>query len=81
MLLEIDGQVAQTGSTEAILGRLLRALEAAARLATAAGITLKPGSTILAGAATAALPLRPGNRVRADVPGPGSVEISEDGRR
>ncbi|MET8537879.1 hypothetical protein ABZV67_40640 [Streptomyces sp. NPDC005065] len=64
VLLEIDGPVVRTGSTEAILGHPLRALEAAARLAIEAGMTLEPGSTILACAATAAVPLGPGNRAR-----------------
>ncbi|MFK0214455.1 MULTISPECIES: 2-keto-4-pentenoate hydratase [unclassified Streptomyces] len=69
VLLELDGRTAETGSTAAILGRPLRALAAAARLAGA----LEPGTVILAGAATAAVPLPPGTHVRATVAGLGSV--------
>ncbi|WP_329286734.1 2-keto-4-pentenoate hydratase [Streptomyces sp. NBC_00691] len=69
VLLELDGRLAETGSTAAILGSPLRALAAAARLAGA----LEPGTVILAGAATAAVPLPPGTHVRATVAGLGTV--------
>ncbi|MGW7414360.1 2-keto-4-pentenoate hydratase [Streptomyces sp. NPDC054863] len=69
VLLELDGRLAQAGSTAAILGHPLRALAAAARLAGSLG----PGTVILAGAATAAVPLPPGTHVRATVAGLGPV--------
>ncbi|MFH9725446.1 2-keto-4-pentenoate hydratase [Streptomyces sp. NPDC017254] len=72
VLLELDGRLAETGSTAAILGHPLRALAAAARLAGA----LEPGTVILAGAATAAVPLPPGTHVRATVAGLGSVRFT-----
>uniref|UniRef100_UPI0019634314 2-keto-4-pentenoate hydratase n=1 Tax=Nonomuraea lactucae TaxID=2249762 RepID=UPI0019634314 len=56
LLLEIDGRPVSTGSSAAILGDPLRSATAAARLACAAGIQLRPGWVILAGAATAAVP-------------------------
>ncbi|MEU2074767.1 2-keto-4-pentenoate hydratase [Streptomyces sp. NPDC057680] len=72
VLLELDGRLAETGSTAAILGSPLRALAAAARLAGA----LEPGTVILAGAATAAVPLPPGTHVRATVAGLGTVHLT-----
>ncbi|MET7756148.1 fumarylacetoacetate hydrolase family protein [Streptomyces sp. NPDC005389] len=72
VLLELDGRLAETGSTAAILGSPLRALAAAARLAG----ELEPGTVILAGAATAAVPLPPGTHVRATVAGLGTVRFT-----
>ncbi|MFJ9342257.1 2-keto-4-pentenoate hydratase [Streptomyces sp. NPDC101733] len=77
VLLELDGRAVQTGSTAAILGHPLRALAAAARLAG----SLPAGTVILAGAATAAVPLPPGTHVRATVGALGSVQFSTADRR
>ncbi|MEU7699270.1 2-keto-4-pentenoate hydratase [Streptomyces sp. NPDC015492] len=74
VLLELDGRLAETGSTAAILGHPLRALAAAARLAG----ELPPGTVILAGAATAAVPLPPGTHVRATVAGLGTVALTTE---
>ena len=65
VLLEIDGRVAQVGSTAAILGDPRRALDEGIRLAGRHGVRLRDGWVFLAGAATAAVPLRPGAHVRA----------------
>ncbi|RKN18173.1 4-oxalocrotonate decarboxylase [Micromonospora musae] len=67
VLLEIDGRVAQVGSTAAILGDPRRALDEGIRLAGRHGVRLREGWVFLAGAATAAVPLRPGAHVRAVV--------------
>ncbi|MEU5397956.1 fumarylacetoacetate hydrolase family protein [Streptomyces sp. NPDC005963] len=72
VLLELDGRPAETGSTAAILGHPLRALAAAVRLCG----PLEPGTVILAGAATAAVPLPPGTHVRATVTGLGAVQFT-----
>ncbi|MFD5640336.1 fumarylacetoacetate hydrolase family protein [Streptomyces anulatus] len=72
VLLELDGRPVETGSTAAILGHPLRALAAAARLAG----SLEAGTVILAGAATAAVPLLPGAHVRASVTGLGAVQFT-----
>lgn len=72
VLLELDGRLAETGSTAAILGHPLRALASAARLAG----SLAPGTVVLAGAATAAVPLPPGTHVRAEVAGLGTVRFT-----
>ena len=69
MVMSIGGQAVQVGSSAAILGHPLRALVAAARLAGAAGESLKPGDILLAGAATAAEPLVPGVHVMVEAGG------------
>lgn len=61
IMLKVDGRIAQTGSSAAILGHPLRSLAAAARLSAAAGVPAKAGEIILAGAATAAVPCSQGS--------------------
>jgi 2-oxo-3-hexenedioate decarboxylase len=63
VLLEVDGRVAEIGSTAAILGDPRRAFTDAIRLAG----KLEDGWIVLAGAATAAVPLKPGASVRVTV--------------
>ncbi|SCF07175.1 2-keto-4-pentenoate hydratase [Micromonospora mirobrigensis] len=75
VLLEIDGRVAQVGSTAAILGDPRRALDEGIRLAGRHGVRLRSGWLFLAGAATAAVPLRPGSHVRAVVERLGSCSL------
>jgi 2-oxo-3-hexenedioate decarboxylase len=72
VLLEVDGRVAQIGSTAAILGDPRRALAAARDLA---GTPPEAGWVLLAGAATAAVPLAKGVYVRAVVEGLGTVGV------
>lgn len=74
IVMEVDGRVAQIGSTAAILGHPLRSLVAAARAAAAIG-GLKPGWIVLAGGATAAHALGVGQHVRTSVQKLGSVSI------
>jgi 2-oxo-3-hexenedioate decarboxylase len=76
LLMEIDGRPVQTGSSAAILGDPARSLRAAARLALGAGMTLEPGWIVLAGAATAAVPLPKDAHVRVTGAGLGSVEVT-----
>jgi 2-oxo-3-hexenedioate decarboxylase len=76
LLVEVDGQVVQVGSSAAILGHPLRSLVAAARLVAAAGERLEPGDIVLAGGATAAHPLSPGQYVRAEFEAIGSVSFT-----
>lgn len=75
VLLEIDGRVAQVGSTAAILGDPRRALTEGALLAGRYGVRLEAGWVFLAGAATAAVPLPPGAHVRAVVEKLGSASL------
>ncbi|WP_189047002.1 2-keto-4-pentenoate hydratase [Micromonospora sonchi] len=72
VLLEFDGQTIQTGSTAAILGDPRRALPEVARLA---GSELTDGSVLLAGAATAAVPLRAATHVRVTVDRLGTASL------
>ncbi|QXJ20126.1 fumarylacetoacetate hydrolase family protein [Actinomadura graeca] len=76
LLMEIDGRPVQTGSSAAILGDPARSLRAAARLALGAGMRLEPGWVVLAGAATAAVPLPKDAHVRVTGAGLGSVEVT-----
>ncbi|WFE31716.1 fumarylacetoacetate hydrolase family protein [Micromonospora sp. WMMD975] len=75
VLLEVDGRVAQVGSTAAILGDPRRALDEGLRLAGRHGVRLRKGWVFLAGAATAAVPLRPGAHVRAVVEKLGTASL------
>ncbi|MFG2057148.1 2-keto-4-pentenoate hydratase [Micromonospora sp. NPDC048930] len=75
VLLEIDGRVAQVGSTAAILGDPRRALDEGIRLAGRHGVRLREGWVFLAGAATAAVPLRPGAHIRAVVEKLGTASL------
>ncbi|QKW15873.1 2-keto-4-pentenoate hydratase [Verrucosispora sp. NA02020] len=75
VLLEVDGRVAQVGSTAAILGDPRRALDEGIRLAGRHGVRLREGWVFLAGAATAAVPLRAGVRVRAVVEKLGGASV------
>ncbi len=73
MELAIDGKVRQTGSSAAILGHPVESLVNAARLVAERGESLRAGDIVMAGAATAAEALAPGQHVRADVEHLGSV--------
>ncbi|WP_089156194.1 2-keto-4-pentenoate hydratase [Micromonospora sp. NBS 11-29] len=75
VLLEVDGRVVQVGSTAAILGDPRRALPDAVRLVGADGGELADDSILLAGAATAAVPLRDGAHVRVTVEGLGTASL------
>jgi 2-oxo-3-hexenedioate decarboxylase len=63
LTLSIDGRVVQVGSTAAILGHPLRSLVAAARLSAAAGEPLQAGWVVMAGGATPAEWIKPGQYV------------------
>ena len=67
VLLEVDGRVAQVGSTAAILGDPRRASTRASGWPAGTASRCATGWVFLAGAATAAVPLRPGAHVRAVV--------------
>ncbi|HEX5540622.1 MAG TPA: 4-oxalocrotonate decarboxylase [Micromonospora sp.] len=79
VLLEVDGRVMETGSTAAILGDPRRAFDQAVRLAARHGVRMQEGWVLLAGAATAAVPLRPGSHVRVVVEKLGTASLSAVG--
>ncbi len=71
LVMSIDGRAVQVGSTAAILGHPLRSLVAAARLAAAAGEPLRAGWVVMAGGATQAEWIRPGQYVEVEMQGLG----------
>ena len=73
VILEIDGEVVQVGSTAAILGHPIRSLVAAARLVAEAGEQINAGDIVMAGGITAAPNLAPGQTVRTTVQNLGAV--------
>lgn len=72
--MHVDGVVVAEGDTDAILGDPLDALRRLAGLGARHGFVLHGGQVVLAGAATAAVALRPG-RVRVEVETLGTVAI------
>ncbi len=79
ILLSVGGTLRETGSSAAILGHPARALVAAARIAAARGIATAAGDVVMAGAATAAVPLADGAWVTAEFSRLGRVQT--DARR
>ena len=75
MVMEIDGQARQIGSSAAILGNPVRSLVAAARMVSQWGERLEAGYIVMAGGATAAEPLAAGMSIRNTVQGLGSVSF------
>lgn len=75
MIVEADGEAVQIGSSAAILGHPLRSLATASRIASEHGITLQPGWIVMAGAATAATYIRPGQHLRCTAEGLGHVDL------
>ncbi|MDF1802076.1 2-keto-4-pentenoate hydratase [Thalassovita sp.] len=76
MVLSINGVAGEIGSTAAILGHPVRSLVAAARMVAAGGETLQPGDIVLAGGATAAIPMESGQAVTLDVENMGTVAFN-----
>ena len=72
--VEVNGRPQLFGSSAAILGHPGRSLAALAALLEENGESLPAGSVVLAGAATAAIPLSPGAWVRATFQGLGQME-------
>jgi 2-oxo-3-hexenedioate decarboxylase len=70
-----DGREVGAGNTRAILGNPLDALGAVQRIASRYGHTLPPSAVILAGAATAAVPIVAGVSYEASVQALGSVTV------
>lgn len=75
VLLKENGKVVESGTTAAILGNPINALVQVSALLAERGQTLPAGSLILAGAATAAVPLKSGSHYEAEIYGLGSVSV------
>ncbi|WP_321390256.1 2-keto-4-pentenoate hydratase [Emcibacter sp.] len=76
MVMEFDGKTVEIGSSAAILGHPVRALAGASALLAEQGLALKAGWILMAGGATAAVPLMPGINVRLSVQNLGRVNFS-----
>ena len=76
MTVERNGRPEQAGSSAAILGDPVRSLVEASRLLGEAGVRLEPGWILMAGGATAAIPLAPGESYRVVVENLGRVGFS-----
>ena len=73
--LQLDGQTAETGNSDDILGDPWKALCAATRLAAKYGEPIKKGMYIMAGAASAAAFIKPGQTVSASIESLGSISF------
>lgn len=73
LVMSIDGRAVQIGSTAALLGDPLRSLVAAARVSATAGEPLEAGWIVLAGGATPAEWINPGQHISMRMQGLGSV--------
>jgi 2-oxo-3-hexenedioate decarboxylase len=71
LTLSMNGKTVQVGSTAALLGNPLRSLVAAARVAAQAGEPLQAGWIIMAGGATPAEWIEPGQYVSVQIEGLG----------
>ncbi|MDO8778292.1 MAG: fumarylacetoacetate hydrolase family protein [Burkholderiaceae bacterium] len=76
LIMSVNGAPRQVGSTAGILGNPLRSLVAAARLSAEAGEPLQEGWLVMAGGATAAEPLKPGQHISLEMQGLGRVEFN-----
>ncbi|MDD2796325.1 2-keto-4-pentenoate hydratase [Acidocella sp.] len=76
IIMELNGRPVQIGSTAAILGNPIRSLVCAARLVGSVGERLEPGDIVLAGGATAAHALTPGDFVRTSFQNLGAVSFN-----
>ena len=76
MIFEIDGRPRQIGSSAAILGHPANSLVAAARLVAERGERLEAGDIVMAGGATAAEALAPGQTVRVTVQNLGTASFT-----
>ena len=76
MVLSINGRPGEIGSSASILGHPVRSLVAAARMVAAQGERLEAGDIVLAGGATAAIPMAVGQAVTLEVEKLGTVAFT-----
>jgi len=79
MDLKVDGEVVASGSSNDILDHPINSLVEAARIIGEAGLELKAGQVILAGAATAAVAIQPNQTISADVANLGGCQFTTKG--
>ena len=78
MVLEVNGEIASLGVGAACLGHPLNAAAWLARTLLSYGETLKAGDVLMTGALGPMVTLKPGDQVRAEIGGLGSVGFSFD---
>ncbi len=76
LILSVNGKPREFGSTAAILGNPIRSLVAAARMVAESGEELPAGSVVMAGGATAAIALSPGERIELEIEKLGRASFS-----
>jgi 2-keto-4-pentenoate hydratase len=74
--LSLNGALAATGAGGAVLGDPVRAVAWLANTLAARGEALRAGDVVLPGSCTAAVPVSPGDSVRAEFAGIGAVQVS-----
>lgn len=79
MDLKVDSKIVATGSSNDILDHPINSLVEAARCIGAVGLELKAGQIILAGAATAAVAIKPNQTISVDVANLGSCQFKTKG--
>ncbi len=75
MTMEINGEVVERGSSSAIYDHPARSLAAQANMLAERGERLLAGQVVMSGGATAAVAVKPGDRVRAVVEGIGAASF------
>ncbi|MGW0738033.1 2-keto-4-pentenoate hydratase [Streptomyces sp. NPDC002851] len=75
VVLRRNGEIAETGATGAALGNPVSAVAWLANKLGEFGVTLEEGAVVLPGSCTRALPVSPGDHVRADFGQVGSVGV------
>ena len=78
MRMLVDGQEVAVGTTSEISGHPIESLVSLSRLISRFNFTLQPGSIVLAGAATAAIPLRSNSTIVNEVESLGSVLVRSE---
>jgi len=74
-----NGELVATGAGGAVLGDPVRAVAWLANVRAATGEALRAGDVVLPGSCTAAMPVSPGDTVRAEFAGIGAVHVSFEG--
>ncbi|MCL6632549.1 MAG: fumarylacetoacetate hydrolase family protein [Alicyclobacillus herbarius] len=75
-ILRVDGEVVQTGAGAAVLGHPAQSVAWLANTLAALGTTMRAGDVVLSGAISAAVPVRPGQRVSVSFGRLGTVEAT-----
>lgn len=73
--LKINDEIVEKGKTSAILDNPLKSIVELSRLASEAGLKIEKGQVILAGAATAAVYLKPNDEIESELEGLGKVNF------